>query len=330
MEKKRNVRLIDIAREVGVTVNTVSRALRDKEDIGYETKQTIKQVASNLGYIPNSIATSLRSGFSYTVAIVFDNMVNPYFMIMADKIHQQLDAVGYATMIFAVYDYMFKQEFLGSIISRKVDGIITFLEPTKEVVATCKKNDIPIVLIGRKNTQLDIDMISTDDYSGGFMVGEQFVKKGVKNVGYLGAPKAIECSVRRQNGLRDAFLKHNLSFNEKNMRYMENNDFSKDLEIMIKNNVDGILFFNDVMALEGIKYLKERGYDVPGDIKVAGYDDIGEDFPISGELTTVASNKNLIVEKAVEILYKKMKNKMEYSSKKILDIDVQLKIGSTC
>lgn len=105
MRRKGNVRLIDIAREVGCTVNTVSRALRNKDDISEKTKKKVREVANRLGYIPNSIASSLRSGLSYTVAIIFENLINPYYMIMTDKLHRRLEELGYATLIFAVHDY---------------------------------------------------------------------------------------------------------------------------------------------------------------------------------------------------------------------------------
>lgn len=329
MKRKGNVRLVDIAKETGYTVNTVSRALRDKDDIGKNTKITIKQIAEKLGYIPNSLASSLRSGFSYTVAIVFDNLINPYYTIMTEKIHRQLDSLGYATMIFAAYNYMFNLDSLNPIISRKVDGIISFLEPSSEVIDICKKNKIPLVLLGRKNTQLAIDTVSTDDYRGGFKVGELLIEKGVKNVGYIGAPREIECSVRRQTGLRDAYIKHNLPYNEENIRYTNSNNIEKDLEILLQNKVDGIFFFNDVLAFEGIKYLQAKNYNIPEDIKIVGYDDIAHEFPIPISLTTVSPDKDLIVSTAVDILCKKMQGNYRNSDIQVVDIDVKVKIGNT-
>jgi len=130
MTTKRNVRLIDIATALELTVNTVSRALRDKSDIGEETKELVKKTALEMGYIPNTIASSLRKGSSRTIAIVFDNLTNPYFMIMADKIHRRLGPMNYATMIFAGSNGQLGPEELIPIVSRKVDGILTFLEPT--------------------------------------------------------------------------------------------------------------------------------------------------------------------------------------------------------
>ena len=75
----------------------------------------MREVANRLGYIPISIASSLRSGLSYTVAIIFENLINPYYMIMTDKLHRRLEELGYATLIFAVHDYTFKSEALSPI-----------------------------------------------------------------------------------------------------------------------------------------------------------------------------------------------------------------------
>ncbi|MFY9422484.1 MAG: LacI family DNA-binding transcriptional regulator [Bacilli bacterium] len=329
MRRKGNVRLIDIAREVGCTVNTVSRALRNKDDISEKTKKKVREVANRLGYIPNSIASSLRSGLSYTVAIIFENLINPYYMIMTDKLHRRLEELGYATLIFAVHDYTFKSEALSPIISRKVDGLITFLEPTEETIALCAKNNIASLLLGRKNTKLRIDSIATDDYSGGFKAGELLIARGVKNVGYIGAPEAIECSVRRQRGLRDAFLKHGLPYDEDNVRYMNGNDLKKEIEALLENGANGIFFFNDVMAYEGIRYLNSKNIRIPEDIKIVGYDDIAHDFPVPISLATVSSDKDRIVNTAVDILYKKMRGLDCKNDIKIIDFDVNIKEGST-
>ena len=329
MRRKGNVRLIDIAREVGCTVNTVSRALRNKDDISEKTKKKVREVANRLGYIPNSIASSLRSGLSYTVAIIFENLINPYYMIMTDKLHRRLEELGYATLIFAVHDYTFKSEALSPIISRKVDGLITFLEPTEETIALCAKNNIASLLLGRKNTKLRIDSIATDDYSGGFKAGELLIARGVKNVGYIGAPEAIECSVRRQRGLRDAFLNHGLPYDEDNVRYMNGNDLKKEIEALLENGANGIFFFNDVMAYEGIRYLNSKNIRIPEDIKIVGYDDIAHDFPVPISLATVSSDKDRIVNTAVDILYKKMRGLDCKNDIKIIDFDVNIKEGST-
>lgn len=329
MADNKNVRLIDIANELGYTVNTVSRALRDKSDIGESTKKKVKEVAKSMGYIPNSIASSLRNGNTKTIAIVFDNMVNPYFMIMADKLHNRLETLGYATMIFAARHNVFTIGSLKPIIYRKVDGIITFLEPDQKVIEICEKNKIPIVLIGRKNAKLKIDSVSTDDIVGGYEVGKLLAERGAQNIGYIGAPQEIECSVRRLNGLKMSLDDLKIPYDEKNMRYMSNRPLSDELNVLLRNNVDAIFFFNDVMALEGITILQKFNNRVPEDIKIVGFDNIQEEFFIPVELTTIASDKDKIVSSAIDILLYKINNKADYHKIRNVDYEIFVKLGMT-
>lgn len=325
---KGNVRLIDIAEVLGLTVNTVSRALRDMPDIGEETKIRVREMAENMGYIPNSIASSLRSGMSHIIAIVFDNMKNPYFMIMADKIHQRLYKLGYATMIFAVHDIKFKMNDLTSIISRKVDAIITFLEPDQRVVRVCQQNNIPLLLFGRENSELDIDSVSTDDFKGGYEVGRLFSKLGAKNIGYIGAPKEIECSVRRLNGMKHYLDEHHIPYDESNFRFIKDIGIEEELNALIDSKVDAIFCFNDVMALEAITLLEKHGLNVPDDVHVVGYDNIQHEFFIPIELTSVDSDKEKIVDTVVDLILDRVDNKSNHKPRQI-KFDVWMHEGRT-
>lgn len=326
MANGKNVRLVDIAREVGCTVNTVSRALRDKPDIGVKTKKIIKEAAMRMGYIPNSIASSLRSGNTNSIAIVFDNMINPYFMIMADKIHHKLDCLGYATIIYAAHDIKFKADALNPIISRKVDGIITFLEPELDVIKTCKDNSIPIILIGRKNTQLEIDSVSTADFNGGYMVGEYLVSKGAKNIGYIGAPEDIECSVRRLNGLKEYLDEKHLQYDNANFCFTNATSIKTELLKILKNGADAIFFFNDVMALEAVTVLQDLKIKIPEDIKIFGFDNIQSDFVVPMGLSTIAFDKDGIVSTAIDILLEKIKNYDSNQKYRNVEFDVYVTI----
>ena len=107
-----------------------------------------------LGYFPNILAASLRDGSSKVIAVVFDNLLNPYYMYMADLITTKLLNSKYATVIYRLDNGEFSMEVLFKIFSRKVDGIITFSEPNEEICNFCNRFNMPLVLVGRKNTNL--------------------------------------------------------------------------------------------------------------------------------------------------------------------------------
>ncbi len=326
----RNVRLVDIASELGLTVNTVSRALRDKPDIGEETKRKVKQTASEMGYIPNSIASSLRQGSSKTIAIVFDNLMNPYFMIMADKIHRKLNILGFASMIFAGHQGKLDKHTVETIVSRKVDGIITFLEPHTEVVDQLKLNRIPTILVGRKNSKLMIDSVATDDFDGAYKVGQLFIETKANRIAYIGAPKEIECSRRRLKGLKQALIDQNKTIDETLYIYQDHDTLEKTLDALLCSNVDAIFCFNDMIALEVCTLLSKKSIPVPASIRVAGFDDIQSELFIPIRLTTVSTNKEQIIDKTVELLLEQLQDKdQNHHHVQHVDYPVELKRGET-
>lgn len=316
--------------QLGLTVNTVSRALRDKSDIGEETKRKVKQTALDLGYIPNSIASSLRKGSSRTIAIVFDNLMNPYFMIMADKIHRKLNVLGFASMIFAGHQGKLDKHTVETIVSRKVDGIITFLEPHNDVAEQLKLNQVPTILVGRKNSKLMIDSVATDDFDGAYKVGCLFIETNAKRIAYIGAPKEIECSRRRSKGLKQALIDHHIIVDDTLFIYQNQQSLEHSLDELLQSGTDAIFCFNDMMALEVCTLLSKKGIPVPSSIRVAGFDDIQSELFIPIRLTTVSTNKEQIIDKTVELLLEQLQDKNHVNHHvQHVDYPVELKRGET-
>lgn len=329
-ENQKVVRLKDIAEALNTTINTVSHALKDKPDISVQMKEKVKQKAAELGYIPNSVAVSLRNGSTRTIAIAFDNLMNPYYMIMADKITTKLLKMKYATLIYRVENGIFTMDILYKMISRKVDGIICFSEPNEEICEACKKQNIPLVLIGRKNKYVDVSSISSDDITGGYMACKTLIESGCKKVGYLGVPKNIECSRRRKDGFRKYIKENNLPLEKENYIYLDHDNEKVDayVELLLKRGVDGIFCFNDMMAYEVICYLNNKGLNVPNDIKIVGYDALSENFQFPFEITSITVDKDAVVDKTLSILFDFI-NRTSYE-KQCVEFATHLVAGKSC
>lgn len=324
----KNIRLSDIADELGVTVNTVSKAIRGAGGISERCRKEILEVADRMGYVPNRVATSLRYGQSKMVAIVFDTLVNPYYMIMTDMLLSRLNRFGYDVIIFAGIYNQIRTEDLSNILGRQVDGIITFIEPQPKVLEILKKNRIEIVLLGRQNKMLEVDSVSTDDFRGGYLVGEYIMEKQRKNVGYLGTSRSVECSQRRLNGLVKGLAAHGYSYQSDHTVYMEEDHIEPLVDELIAKKSDAIFCFNDIMALRCISCLRQRGLRVPEDVLVVGYDDIHAEYPVPTTFVTVSSDKKKIVDAAVDLLLEKIARRAEdlpENDFKHLNFDVSIK-----
>lgn len=319
MYLKKKVLLKDVAEAVGVSVNTVSRALNDHDDISYERKEEIRKKAKELGYIPNAIASSLRSGESKTVGIIFDNITNPYFIVMTEHLYHHFKRYGYRIMIFTEpgEEGLFNTQNFVEIASRKIDGIITFLRPTKKVAELSNRNRVPLVVLGREADDLNIDSIYTNDVLGGSLVGRHFLEKGVKKARYIGAPSSIMASFKRAEGFISVSNNFDKVYIDREETMLE--DYVKDA---IRDNVEAIFCFNDIIAYRVVSILKREGYNVPSDIKVVGYDNIEDDFHYPTELTSVGASKNLMAQTAVEILLDRISNFDKEVSKVVFDVNL--------
>jgi LacI family transcriptional regulator len=308
----KRVLLKDIAEKSGLTINTVSRALKNKSDISIGTREYVQKLAVDMGYIPDVVASSLRSGFTKTIGIMFDNLSNPYYMIMTELIHNELKKDDYDIMIFTSSgeNAQFDLESFQKMVSRRIDGIITFLKPTPDVVKAIHINRIPLVILGREGDDIGIDSIYTNDFQGGYEIGRRLVQQGHKNIGYIGAPQDILCSLKRLEGLRTYLDEQGISMPVSRSKFLKHYDLNliKPIDDLLEQKVTAIFCFNDTMAYDVITILHQRGYQVPGDIAVAGYDNIEERLRVPVELTTIETHKEELTHKTIQTLKKRMSN----------------------
>lgn len=294
----KRVTLKDIARETGLTVNSVSHALNDKSDISSATKERVAEAAKRLGYVPNLAASALKKGKSRTVAIVFDNLFNPYYTIMTHYLANALLACGYdfLTVIENDGDRLHDGTYR-NLLSRNVDGILTFLEPHKDAEKILREGALPVTMIGRYCKLKNIDYIYSDDERGGYAAAEYLIERGAKRLHYLADRMTSSCARDRFHG----FLK---CVEEKGVRYssseMGNRPYFEVIEEVLGEvpDCDGFVCFNDHVAIEA-QYVVSR---IKPDLKVVGYDDIKEEVKVPGLSASVAIDKENLAERAVRLL----------------------------
>ncbi|MFA5720578.1 MAG: LacI family DNA-binding transcriptional regulator [Acholeplasmataceae bacterium] len=301
---QKRVLLKDIAEKMNLTINTVSRALKDKKDISEATKSEVRRVAYQMGYIPDTLASSLRSGVTKTIGVMFDNIANPYFVIMTDLLHQVLKKDGYEMMIYTNSgDHaQLDVDNFNLMASRRLDGIITFLKPTDEVVKLANNNQVPMVILGREGDDIGVDSVYTDDYLGGYLMGKYLNDINRDRVAYIGAPQDIMCSIKRSEGLVAFYNEKGITIDDKYIIYIEHyiRDFHKHIDFLVKENIKAIFCFNDSMAYDAMSYLKRSYPDKQ--IEITGYDNIGHGLRIPVNLATIDSDKEGMVREVVRLL----------------------------
>ena len=285
----------DLAKKLKISVSTVSRALRNASDINPETKQAVLALAKELNYEPNVMAQGLVKRKTKIIGIIVPVIHSNYFS----------EALSGMTEIANEYDYhlMFCQsnedenqetKSIRKLVSCHVDGLLISVSKDTHDSTELEKvrqKGIPIVMFDRTLADFPCNKVVVDEYEGAYKAVEHLIKKGCKRIAHIAGPPNTSVSANRMKGYLDAITHYKLPI-EKNLIY-RCNAFEEDALEAIKKIMrldplpDGIFFINDLSAITAIKYLQKKGIDIPGTIKIAGFNDDPVSSMVEPSLTTV-------------------------------------------
>ncbi len=271
------VTLRDIANATGYTINTVSRALKNKEDISRETCLRIQQVAGEMGYVRNYIASSLRSGRTKTIAMIAGSMINPFYSILADLIQEEAVRLGYSLMILCTGDQPdMEYRTVQMAISRQVDGIlITPCSFESPALPMLRSSGIPFVLLSRFQEGLQDDCVICDDEQGGYLAGRHLIGQGHTNIAMISFHHVVFSSRKRHEGFRRAALEAGIP--EEQIHYAEPEGEQAALSqfrAWQREGVTGIFTFCDVEAWNSLTLMENEETNDPMHFSLVGFDNI--------------------------------------------------------
>lgn len=310
MKKKNNqpATLKDIALATGYSVNTVSRALRDKDDIGEETKKIIKEKAEEMGHINNMIASSLRLGFTKTIAVILGDISNPHFAVMTKEIEVHAREKGYSSFLINTNeDADIEHEAIRMALNKNVDGIIICpTQKNEDNVNFLLSTGIPFVLIGRHFENIDTNYVICNDELGGYQAVDHLLKKGHRDILMLSGPSYISSSKERTAGYRRAFQKNNILVNEELIKEVPvlSSGCTETMRSCLDSRLrfSAIFAFSDLLAWNAWSFLLSQGFHVPYDYSIVGFDNIQSKLDIPYRLTTISSYKTKMSILSVETL----------------------------
>ncbi|MGN0972698.1 MAG: LacI family DNA-binding transcriptional regulator [Aristaeellaceae bacterium] len=308
----RKVTLKDIAQATGYSVNTVSRALRGKDDIAPETRQKIRQVQQEMGYINNSLASSLRRGYTNTIAVILGDISNPHFGIMMSEIEAHARAYGYSAFLQSTNeDDALERKAIESALNRSVDGIILCpCQSSEDNVRYLQSLGIPFVLIGRRFESLATDYVVCDDETGGYLATRKLLQCGHRRILTLQGAEHISSVRERLRGYRRAHAEMNVPVDERliweGSVIGENNDERYERMFAQVSDFTAVFAFSDLIAWDFWRFLRRKGLRVPEDVSLVGFDHIQSRLPNPFDLTSIRSYKKTMSTQAVDVLIHKL------------------------
>lgn len=312
MEERTPLTMKDIAAHFGISVATVSRALKDSPRISAERRAAIQQYAREHNFTPNMIAESLRHSRIQpmkVIGVIIPEFAHYYFSSILSGIEEEASAHGYRIMVAQSNEqYEREVKICKSFYENKVCGIIVSqakdthrYDHFQQLIDT----GIPLVFFDRICTGVNASRVVVDDYMGAFNAVSHLIETGCNRIAYYGSAMTLEISKNRYNGYKDALLKHGIQPDPELVRLCDNRTDAESITPEMLNSSappNGFFAVNDDTAI-GILYTAKRmGFRVPEDISICGFTNGQRAVACDPMLTTVEQRGTKVGEEAAEIL----------------------------
>ena len=291
--------LEDVARKAGVSKSTVSRVLNNSAKISEETRGRVLNAANELNYEPNIIARSLSKNKTFTIGVILEDILNPFFSAVAKGIETALKASGYSMILTSSdFDYENEMKLTRMLIQYKVDGILlTPVNHDGETVSFLKERGIPFFIMNSRSEDKEVSWIDSDNYQGGLMATRHLLSLGHSKFLCL-RHMAIDGSRLRFEGFKAAITEAGLSMSDQIIlgdAHSRRDGYELTGRFIDENGPgampSAVIAVNDTVAIGVIEALLERDLQIPEHVSVIGYDDINISSLIRVPLTTIYQPK---------------------------------------
>lgn len=292
------VRLIDVAQRAGVSLTTASFAMSGRSGVSEAVAAKVREIAAELGYVPNMQARSLASGASSTVGVVVHDLADPYFAELAASVVRSANDIGLMVQICqSSRDASHELREVRNLVANRVRAIImagsAHLHSTEQAATYAELRRFEatggrVAMIGRHPAPLDA--VVPDNVPLGRLMGEHFLELGHREVGIIGGPDDLAATVDRLRGVLDAFENspHDTVTHVRHTTFNHSGGQQVTHELIAEHpGITGIIALNDAMAGGALAALREAGCSVPGDVSVSGFDDVSVAADLGPGLTTI-------------------------------------------
>lgn len=315
-----SITIKDIAKALGFSTSTVSRALRDGYEISSETKKIVLAYAEKINYRPNPIALSLKERKSHSIGVVVCEVANNFFSQAISGIESIAYDRGYHVILTQTHEsYEREMANVNHLASRSVDGLLVSLSSGTTNTNHFKNlidNGLPIVFFDRIPDDISTHKVASNNFEGAFKATEHLLKSGFKRIAHLANAAHLSISIERLAGYHAALQQHNAVFtpdfikhcNQGGMSYEEVENAVKQL-LNLENKPDALLITSDRLSTSCLTILHRLGLSVPADLAIAGFTNSNTAELFNPPLTTIRQPAFKIGQLATEKLINVIESK---------------------
>ncbi|MEZ4859579.1 MAG: LacI family DNA-binding transcriptional regulator [Flavobacteriaceae bacterium] len=319
----KEVTLKEIAENLGISITTVSKALKDYPDVSKKTKELVKNEAKRLHYTPNVFAVNLRTKESKTVGLIIPEVVHHFFSSVINGIIEQAEKKGYLVIILQSNEsYKLEKKQIDLLISKRVDGIMISLASTTTNIShlhDVKELNIPLLMFDKISKLIECSKIIINDRQAAYIATKHLIDTGCKRIAHFRGALLPQNSIDRFLGYKKALEDHGIKYDSSLVYICENVNYEEGRAAAIKlledhKDVDGIFTITDLVAVGAIAVFNEKGIKVPDDIAIMGFSNWFVSQAITPSLSTIDQPGYKMGKKSFKLLYKEMQAKKNHEA----------------
>lgn len=338
MNDRKKTTLSDIAKKLGVTPSTVSRALKNHPRISDATKKAVWELVETMNYQPNNIAAALRSGKSNIIGVIVPTSDRHFFASVIRGIEEVVREQGYNLIICQSDEQTNKeQNIIDALLQIQVDGIIASVAKETTQYSYFEKiihQNVPLILYDRVGENINASTVVCDDYNGAYEAVSHLIDQGCSRIAHFAGQQHIKIYQDRLNGYLDAMKYHQLPVDEK---LIIESDLIDDTDIILAagskmTNIlfqfdqppDGIFSSSDFAALGAIKALKKSGVQIPDEVAIIGYSNDFSSSVIEPGLTSLDQHTKQMGTHTAELFLDQINSSEKHFTPKHIVINPEL------
>ena len=309
---KHRTSLKDLAQELGVSIATVSRALRSSPEIGQDMQAKVKELAKRRNYRPNPFAQSLRKEAPRVIGVVVPNLVTHYYAAVLDGIEDEARKEGYSVISANTHeDTSAEIRAIDNFINLHVEGIIACLSQNTtdyshfEEIANM---GIPLVFFGRTCLSDRFSSVMANGDEAAFQATQHLIDTGSRPIAFIGGPNHLDMVRRRKHGYLEALLENRIAI-DRDLVACEKIDYQWAMDtttrlLQQENRPDAILAFNDIITFAAFTAIKQQGLRIPEDVALIGFtDDVHAQY-VTPRMSAIEDQSRLMGQTACQLLLK--------------------------
>jgi len=306
------VTIKDIARQLGISPSTVSRALKNHPDISEETRKAVNKLADQLKYQPNAVALSLKQCRSKTIGVIIPEIVHYFFSSVISGIEDVAYDAGF-TVIICQSNELYNREVSNTraLQAHRVDGVLVSVsKETRDAqhLHDLRNNGIPLVFFDRILPGFSADQVIVDDFEAAYRATRHLIEGGRKRILHFAGPQNLLIGQQRKDGFLKALAEAGLPVNDS---VIEADNFEKARVTVVEllksgARFDGIFAVNDLTAVGAMQTIQKKGIKVPDDVAVVGFSDGSFSGITDPTLTSVDQHGYEMGSIATELLLKRI------------------------